>query len=324
MVNNPGISVIMSVCNGEKYLGEAIESILNQTYTNYEFIIVNDGSTDETFKIIKSYNDNRIRIVNNETNVGLTMSLNKAIGLARGDYIARQDADDISLPERFEEQIKYLDEHPETVLLGTSIYEIDEHGKVLGRVVLKAKPGGSLLKRNHFSHGSTMFRKEVFNKLGGYNALFRYSQDYDLWLRMARCNDVRNLTRALYKLRFHGGNIRSLKAEESALYHLLAVRLIKDELDEEILGAIKSEGIMSLYDHLTRSERICFHTTVADVNMINNNMDAARKGYVRVFSLSPFNIRNNLMIILSCLGKGTWAMVRRVYKSLMIFSASYR
>lgn len=314
MLNNPKISVIMSVYNGEKYLREAIESILNQTFTDFEFLIVNDGSTDGSSEIIQSYQDERARLINNEQNIGLTKSLNKAIRQARGEYIARQDADDISLPNRFEEQIKYFDRHPEVALLGTSVYKIDKQGKVVGRIIVPAKPSGNLLKGNQFSHGSTMFKREVVDRLGGYNELFRYCQDYELWGRIAKHYTVRNLPQALYKLRFHGENIRSLKRDESALYHLLAVRLVNNDLAEEILEAIKDKGILSLYAYLRKSEKIYFHTAVADMNMRNNNMKAARKEYWKVFMLNPFSIRNNANITLSYLGKRAWIMSHRGYE----------
>ena len=107
----------MPVYNGERYLRESIESILGQTFTDFEFILINDASTDSSAQIIQSYEDSRIRITNNSTNIGLTRSLNMALGLAEGEYIARQDDDDISLPERFEKQMKYFKEHPETAAI---------------------------------------------------------------------------------------------------------------------------------------------------------------------------------------------------------------
>lgn len=311
MLDNPRISVIMSVYNGERYLREAIESILNQTFADFEFLIVNDGSTDGSLEIIQSYQDERVRAINNEQNIGLTKSLNKAIRQARGGYIARQDADDISLPNRFEQQIEYFDKHPEIALLGTSVYKIDEQGKVVGRIIAPANPGR---KAKQFSHGSTMFKREVVDRLGGYNELFRYCQDYELWARIAKYNKVRNLTQVLYKLRFHGENIRSLKRNESALYHLLAMRLAENDLDEEILEAIKDEGISSLYPYLRKSERIYFHTAVADMHMRSNNKKAARKEYSKAFMLNPFSIRNSVNITLSYLGRCAWTTGHKVYE----------
>ncbi len=140
MSENPKVSVIMSVYNGDKYLREAIESILNQTFTDFEFIIVNDGSTDNSLEIIESYDDERIKTINNKKNIGLTKSLNKALKFAKGKYIARQDADDVSLPNRFEKQVEYLDSHPEVALVGTSVYLIDENGKIIGKRIAFAKP----------------------------------------------------------------------------------------------------------------------------------------------------------------------------------------
>ncbi len=317
-MSNPKVSVIMSVYNGERYLKEAIESILHQTFTDFEFLIVNDGSTDGSLEIIQSYQDGRVRVINNEQNIGLTKSLNKAIRQTRGEYIARQDADDISLSNRFEEQTKYFDQHPEVALLGTSVYKIDEQGKVVGKIIVPEKPVGNLLKGNQFSHGSTMFTKEVVDRLGGYNELFKYCQDYELWGRIAKHYKVRNLTQALYKLRFHGENIRSLKRDESALYHLLAIRLVNNNLAEEILEAIKDKGILSLYSYLTKGEKIRFHTAVADMNMRNNDVKAARKEYWKAFMLNPFSIRNNVNITLSYLGKGAWTTGHKVYEILRL------
>ena len=119
----PGlISVIMSNYNTpEEYLREAIESILNQTYKNFEFIIIDDCSTDNSLEIIKSYNDERIVLIENEENIGLTKSINKGLAVAKGEYIARMDADDVSLPQRFEKQINYMNDHTELIVCGSSM-----------------------------------------------------------------------------------------------------------------------------------------------------------------------------------------------------------
>ena len=247
MSGNPEISVIMSVYNGEIYLREAAESILNQTITDFEFIIVNDGSTDGSLKIIESYTDERIRVIRNDRNIGLTKSLNKALQQAKGEYIARQDADDISLQNRFEEQLIYLEKHPEVALLGTSAYKIDERGEILAKVIVPTKPDKDPLKGSQFFHGSLMFRKKVIDRLGGYNELFRYCQDYEFLLRITKLYELRNLPQVLYKFRFHKDNIRFKRGDESALYHIIALRSAKGGLDEEILKAIKVGGIKSSY-----------------------------------------------------------------------------
>ena len=117
--NYPTVTVLLSVYNGERYLRESIESILNQTFTDFEFLIINDGSTDDSRRIISSYDDPRIQLIDNEQNIGLSQSLNKGLKLARGTYIARQDADDISEPERLAKQVSYMDRNPHIALLGS-------------------------------------------------------------------------------------------------------------------------------------------------------------------------------------------------------------
>ena len=326
MRDNPKISVIMSVYNGEKYLREAIESILNQTFTDFEFIIVNDGSTDNSLEIIKSYNDERIKIINNEKNIGLTKSLNKALAQARGEYIARQDADDISLPSRFEEQIKYLEEHPDVVLLGTSSYNIDESGKIIGKKIALAKPTmGNLFKENQFIHGSVMFKKEVVDELGYYNELFNYSQDYELWLRIANHYPVRNLTQRLYKSRSHSENIGFTIREEDTLYHFLAPKLMRNELSEEVLKALNLDGgIKTLYSHLNKREKIFFYKVIASMHIHNNNLIRAREEYKKIFILNPFDIGNNINIVRSYLGKGVIAKRSKIREILINFLRSLK
>jgi glycosyltransferase involved in cell wall biosynthesis/2-polyprenyl-3-methyl-5-hydroxy-6-metoxy-1,4-benzoquinol methylase len=309
----PKVSVIMSVYNGEKYLREAIESILNQTFTDFEFVIVNDGSTDNSLEILKSYDDERIRVINNEKNIGLTKSLNKALKVARGEYIARQDADDVSLPDRFEEQMKYFERYPEVALLGTSIYLIDENGKIVGKRIVLAKPSiKDLFKGNQFNHGSVMFKKEVINQLGGYNELIRYSQDYELWLRIAKHCEVRNLTQLLYNFRSHDENIGFKNRGDSALYFLLAQKITRNNLDDGILKTIENSGIESLYSYLNKSEKMFFHKDVAHMFMCNNNLKRAREEYRKIFGLNPFDIENNIIIILSYLGN---SIVTKSYKA---------
>ena len=203
MIHTPRISIVMSVYNSEKYLREAIDSILKQTFKDFEFIIINDGSTNGTREILESYNDPRIILIHQE-NMGLTKSLNKGIARAKGQYIARQDADDISHPERLEKQIDFLERHMNVTLLGTAIEMIDEKGTYLYAV----KPPTSdssvrkgIKQKNYFCHGSIMFRRQSFFELGGYREFFFTTQDYDLWLRFIEKFEARNLPTLLYKHR---------------------------------------------------------------------------------------------------------------------------
>ncbi len=184
---SPKVTVLMSVYNGERYLRAAMEGILNQTFKNFEFLIINDGSTDRTEEILNSYNDKRIRIFN-QSNQGLTKALNRGIKLSKGEYIARQDADDISLPERLAKQVEFLDIHKNIAVLGTFAKVIDEAGCFTGEVLeLPVEPKEierKLYLGNYVAHPTVMYRNSVIKKLGGYDENFEASEDYVLWLRV--------------------------------------------------------------------------------------------------------------------------------------------
>ena len=130
--NTPQITVLMPVYNGEKYLRQAVDSILNQTFKDFEFLIINDGSTDKTLAILQEYKNKRVKIINNKKNIGLTKSLNKGLKLAKGKYIARMDADDISLSNRLRKQIDFLDKHNKIGVLGTQMKIINNSNKIVG------------------------------------------------------------------------------------------------------------------------------------------------------------------------------------------------
>ena len=177
------VSVIMSVYNSAAYLKQAIESILNQSFDDFEFIIIDDASTDETLSIIQSFSDRRIKLIKNSENKGLTCNLIEAISIAKGEYIARMDSDDVSLPSRFLKQVDFLTNHPEVDICGTWAFTIDEHGKKKNKVKLPTIDRDiktTLTYMNCIIHPSVMVRKRIFD-LHKYNLEFRSCQDYKLW-----------------------------------------------------------------------------------------------------------------------------------------------
>jgi len=203
-VNNPQVSVLMPVYNGEKYLREAIDSILNQTFTNFEFIIINDASADNSRAIIENCNDERIRLLNNDQNQGLPYCLNRGLDAARGEYIARMDADDISLPERLEKQIAFMEEHNEIGLCGTWIKYFGEKDLVLAFPSDDATIRCKLLFENNIAHPSVVVRRSLLvdNNLF-YNPAFKFAEDYDLWSRCGRHFHLANLGEILLLYRLH-------------------------------------------------------------------------------------------------------------------------
>ena len=225
----PVVSVIMSVYNGSQFIAEAVESILTQSFEDFEFIIINDGSTDATQQIIESYDDKRIVMVKQE-NRGLTKSLNIALQMARSQFVARQDADDVSLPSRLDKQVEYLHSHPEVVLLGTGITQIDEHGRMLGNYIYP-REHYALRRRlyrtgNPLPHSTLMFRSDAVRKIGGYNELFLKAQDVDLILRVMEHHRISSIPEPLVKLRYRTDSVsvEDDKAEQWK-YAILALAL---------------------------------------------------------------------------------------------------
>jgi len=226
-INNPSVSVVMSVYNGSKYLESSIKSVLSQTFQDFEFIIINDASTDNTEEILKRFNDPRIKIAANPENLGLTISLNKGISLSKGRYIARMDADDISHPLRFEKQVDYLDKNQQCITLGTWIGFIDDTGSIFN--IWKTSKKSETIKKellvsNAIGHGSAMIRSAALKRIGGYNEIFHYAQDYDLWLRLSEIGDLQNLPEELYYLRFWPNSISVSKKKIQDEYAALARR----------------------------------------------------------------------------------------------------
>lgn len=217
MKNKPLISVVMSVFNDEKFLKYSIDSILNQSYKNFEFIIIDDGSTDSSLSIIKDYKkiDKRIIVVSKQ-NTGLTKSLNVGLRLSKGKYIARIDGDDISHPLRFEKQIEILSKETQLELIGTNCILIDEDGLQIGRKKYNyptnfKKIKTSLLSGNSvFSASSVMFKKSEIKNLGFFDEFFKKTQDFNLLLKLIKKeNSIKclNYDEPLLKIRKHSQQI---------------------------------------------------------------------------------------------------------------------
>lgn len=216
------ISVVMSIFNQENFLKESIESILNQTYRDFEFLILDDASTDKSLKIIKTFKDKRIKVFQNRERQGLAKRLNFLIRQTKGEYIARMDGDDISSVNRLKEQIEFLDKHARIALVGSWVKIIDDKGKAIGEFKHPIKYEDikkAILSYNPFMHSSVMFRKNVFEKIGGYDENLFYSQDYDLFLRVAVKYPCVNIPKFLLKFRWQ------TNFEKQKKQHLLALKI---------------------------------------------------------------------------------------------------
>ena len=217
------ISVVMAVFNGNLYTDAAILSILNQTYKNFEFIIIDDGSEPCIKELTMRYNDSRIRYYRNKLNMGLTHSLNKGIRLAKGKYIARMDSDDVSMPDRLEKQLAFLEKNRSVKLLGTFVRKIDENGLIIKDV--KFPCNDKQIRRliwhsNQFAHPSVMFDKDAIVKVGLYDEQYSVAQDYDLWFRVIQRWNVANLDEYLLKYRQSRFSITRRKVKLQSKAHL--------------------------------------------------------------------------------------------------------
>ncbi len=204
-LNQPLISIIMPVKDGEKYLGAAIESILAQTWSNWELIVVNDGSTDKTGEILAQYarKDKRIKVITNRKNLGVAASLNKALKAACGQYIARMDADDISLPERLEKQVKFLEKNPAIVAVGCQVEVIDEEDNLVGKKEFPTDPKSCyhyLMLTVPIQHPSLMARSAAIKKYG-YDERLWTAEDWDLYFKLLQEGQLSNLKETLYLYR---------------------------------------------------------------------------------------------------------------------------
>jgi len=248
----PRISVLMTTFNAGAYLRPAIESVLAQSYRDFEFIIVDDGSTDESATVVESYADSRVHLVRNVANRGQTVCLNQGLALARGEFLARQDQDDLSRPDRLEKQARFLDEHPGIALLGANAEEIERGGQPLGRTDL---PRDALAIRwgnlffNSFLHSAVMFRTNVIREeFGGYDEDF-WCQDYALFSRVARRHAVANLAESLISLRVHA---ESMMRSPASRLEVETNRILRANLSAEFPGRSFSEeeiGIISEFRH---------------------------------------------------------------------------
>lgn len=215
-MNKPLLSVVMPVYNGERFLNKAIESILNQSFGEFEFIIINDGSTDNSQKIIESYTDNRIKAIKKQ-NTGLIDTLNMGISASTGEWIARMDADDISYPTRFEEQLKFIQD--DIAVIGSQACLIDEFDNICGETRFDCENDKIRKKlgqyKSNIIHPSVIINKSMINRVGGYDPKMHVAEDYDLWLRISRIGKIINVNKKLIGLRKHTGNISVTKLETS-------------------------------------------------------------------------------------------------------------
>ena len=279
-MKEPLISVLLCTYNDEKYIYKAVKSILDQTFENFEFIIINDGSTDRTLEILKQFDDKRIILID-KPNTGLTDSLNLGVSKAKSNWIARMDGDDISIKTRFEEQIKYIAD--DVAVIGTQCKYIDDDGNVIGKVSLPLihdeiiKNGISF--KTMFMHPSVLINKVLLLKSDVYDECINFAEDLDLWLKLSHYGKLINLDSVLLEYRMHQNKISITKRKEQLLNAIIAIFKNKNKI----------------YTNISKKDYFIFR------NVIENNY---------IFKL---------IVILSQKSIGKKGFVLKMYNFLVIF-----
>ena len=251
MVRHPAISVLMPVHNGEPFVAQAMESVLEQGFGDFELIVVDDGSQDATAALLADYaaRDERVRVVRQPVAEGLTRSLNRSLALARGDLIARMDADDVCLPNRFEQQVEQLMRQPHLAAIGAAVEFIDHDGVRTGAwhpPVSRPEVLWQLIGGSPIPHPAAMIRRAWLHRLGGYDEAYRYAQDYDLWRRIVQHGgQLSNVRKALLRYRAHPAQAsqsrrRAQAASAAAIARRYLQWLVNHPLDDRAAEALRT------------------------------------------------------------------------------------
>ena len=316
MTNPSPITVLMPAYNCENYIREAIDSILNQTYTDFEFLIINDGSTDQTENIIRSYNDSRIRLIS-QANGGVSSALNKGLQNATGKYIARFDADDICYPNRLEEQYKFMVENPDYVLIGSDADYVGKNGEF---IFSYNSPGYTneeinerIYDKNPFIHSVVFFPKNIIIECGGYDLKAHTFEDHLLWTKVIKKGRVCNFKKSFIKVRLNPESVttderlRGKRFLDLRKKILLDNQPISDEEENELITIIKSQNSMKI-------KKLGYHLFVAKKYLWNNYKPGlARKHLISSIKLNPLDPYNYILMSLSFLPK---SVVSKLYQAV--------
>jgi glycosyltransferase involved in cell wall biosynthesis len=278
----------MPVYNAERFVAQAMQSVLDQTFTDFEFIIINDGSLDRSLQFIQKHgaNDGRVVIVS-RPNTGIVGALNEGLSLARGEFIARMDADDVCHRQRFERQIEYMGSHPECVAVGSSVVLIDQDDQPIRD--MRAETDHQTIDDLHINarahamwHPTVMMRRCILNAIGGYRREYETAEDIDLFLRLAEQGRLANLEQALLRYRLHAG---SIGARERVRQAQAACNAAKDARIRRGLGPLPDEG---WEDDVVLSNP-AQHRKWAWWALDGGNVATARKHAIRAMSARPLS-----------------------------------
>lgn len=300
-MNEPKVTVLMPAFNAAGYIAEAIESVLRQSFTSFELLIVNDGSADNTVPVIQQFTDKRIRVVN-QSRKGIGAALNTGLSVAKGDYIARFDADDICLPQRLQRQVDFLDSNPGYVLTGCDAEYIAETGEHLFNYSCTGHSHEEISQQLYdscpFIHSGVMYRKEAVLKAGGYPVHAHNFEDYLLWIQLSGSGRYHNIPERLIKVRFNPGSVTIDEKWRGRRFTRLKKNIIQkgsvsQEEGDALLGIIHNQDVKKIKQSAYYA--LCGKKFLVD----NHQPPKARQHFAKAINHYPLRLDNYALYVLS-------------------------
>lgn len=315
MNNTPKVTVLLPTYNAAAYLKEAVDSVLTQTFTDFELLIINDGSTDNTVEILQSYTDSRIVVVHQE-NIGLIGTLNKGLAIAKGKYVARFDADDVCYPTRLEEQYNFMVNNPDYVIIGAEGDYMEEDGTFIYTYQFAAYDNDEIKAMSvsycPFIHSAVMFVKQAVLDVGGYNKGAITFEDHMLWWQLARMGKMKNFRKALIKVRFNPASVTIDEKWRGPEFSKIKYTSIEQgcvtEEDEKRLKEILASQDMKKF------KEGAYYSMIGKKFLWNNYIPAkARKNLLKAISIAPLKPEPYVLYVLSFFGEG---FIKGIYNKL--------
>lgn len=300
------ITVLMPVYNAGKYLAEAIDSVLCQTLSDFEFLIINDGSTDNTEEVIRSYTDPRIRLINQQ-NGGVSAALNTGLAHAQGTFIARFDGDDVCYPTRLEQQYDFMQRNPEYILIGSDGDYMSEEGEFLFTYRNTGHTNEEIQERINvycpFIHSSVFYRKAPVLEAGGYEVKARSFEDYFLWKQLVKKGKVCNFVEPLIKVRFNASSVTIDEKDMDPLFTQLKAKALETGKISQEEGQLLLKSIRRLSPSKKESS---YHRMLGKKYLWNNYQPSKSRKHLRQsMRIEPFKPETYMLFLLSFLPKTT-------------------
>jgi glycosyltransferase involved in cell wall biosynthesis len=311
---HPKVTILMPACNAAKYIAEAIGSVLEQTYADFELLIIDDGSSDNTAMVVRKFSDPRIRLIS-KAKEGISAALNAGLHAARGIYIARFDADDVCLPRRLERQVIFLDGHPAYLVVGSDAEYISENGEHLFNFHCTGHThreiNGNLYRYCPFIHSAVMYRKEAILRMGGYSRYAHNFEDYLLWVQLLKTGKCCNLPEPLIKVRINPSSVTIDEKWRGRRFRQLKQAILQR-------GAVTREEGDELLQIIQRQDKRkikegAYHALCGKKLLANNYRPAKARWHVtKAIHANPFRLDNYLLLSVSFLPPGWIKWLHRI------------